>query len=153
MAAKKPEEKNQEVMLALGEELVSVIQRLDVSLIADGPVNVTIKLRDGGFRHKDVQAMSEFFVESSYVGLRGNLIVQFSSLDLPEEWLGIELEPSKIDVVFPMLLGALDTHFGTDSASMVHLINHLYARRVVQVSMEKEDSQAALRALPNFGRF
>lgn len=140
-----------EILEAAGKSIVEHMK--DIPLEVEGTPKSAVKYKDGSYKIKEILAGWNFFMESSYLGKKGEIIFVLSPEDA-QEYEFAEFSYKVIDTVFPLAGGQLCTQSGLASTENFVML----FEETVNYLTQKRDSEAARAAAeyaqdPTFGMF
>ncbi|WP_276122617.1 hypothetical protein [Pararhizobium qamdonense] len=148
----------------VGNRIIEAIKAIDEAFAVEGVHQRSVmKLENGnqvGYRTKPLLPGSEHFIDSFYLGAKGQLIFKAIPTETREyAWADVD-EPA-MDNVFPLVGSSLSEALGIDECEDFKEIASTVRARLI-----KEDEDAAVEALeekkeadkayennPNYGRF
>ncbi|MER9176253.1 hypothetical protein NKH72_21995 [Mesorhizobium sp. M0955] len=152
------DEQRKELVERVGTEIVDRMK--DEVFVIEGTPTVIVKKPDGTFRQKPMIPGAEFFLRGAYLGTRGKLNFIFIPADA-QEYTHIEIDPKKLDSVFPDLGFRLGAHFeiGEEQADKVILeimkLTELATAKQQRQKVEAEEAEkkSTYTDNPLFGMF
>lgn len=159
---------NKEDKEALFSELVQRLERKDATFTLDGPLMMTVKMKDNTYRRKTIPR-TNFWLEGIYSGQKDLIFVfQFEEL-LQEfsEYACVEVAAKDMDGSFPLFLEeaiawARDRFTPVDASRLKSINEAESVRALVHMAVNFEAADAiieakvgedTLSALPMFGMF
>jgi hypothetical protein len=154
---KNQDPKHLEIVKKIGERIVERMKEVDAVFEVEGSPTMTVDMKDGNYRKKVMFAGWEFFMKSSYVGQRGNLIFVLQPVE-KQEFEFLELNVTEADSCLPLMSGIISEALGYGSVeNMTNLISMMHKLIHSEIeSAAKNDEMERIKVAsnnPNWGRF
>ncbi|RWB95643.1 MAG: hypothetical protein EOQ56_28250 [Mesorhizobium sp.] len=135
------EEERKAVVEHVGAEIVTRMK--DEVFKIEGTPTVVVKKPDGTYRQRPMLPGAEFFLMGAYVGARGKLNFIFTPADA-QEYQHIEVEPKKLDGVFPDFGFRVGELFEIGEEKADKVINEII--KLTELTMQKEAEELKQQA-------
>lgn len=156
------------LMEEIGNDICNAVT--DIPFEIDGTVNASVQYKDGNYKTKSMMNGWEFFLKSTYVGSRGQLIFKLVPAD-SKEWEIAEMKIDTLDESFPLLgpkVGSILEVTVADNSpvpeqkeqteikyeeSLPEIFNILLQRKVEQIESDKKNAEKEYEEDPSYGMF